>query len=78
MSSGACDINLQCVQLLRQIGTFCKATYNGTGQDYAKSIGGLSQGTMSFNRIYNYFHYHCKMSVYPCLMNKYIHTYIHS
>ena len=31
-----------------------------------------------FNRIYNYFHYHCIISVYPCLMNKYIHTYMHT
>ena len=30
------------------------------------------------DRIYNYFHYQCIIFVYPCLMNKYIHTYIHT
>ena len=44
MSSEACNINLQSVQLLRKTGTFCKDTYNGTWQDLANS---LEHGTMS-------------------------------
>ena len=38
----------------------------------------ISIWTGYFNQIYNYFHYNCIFFVYPCLMNKHIHTYTYT